>query len=81
VGWLAFGLAASRGPPAQGDRGLGPNDSPSLFRPFPVSKIGYSFKYFRNPFKLPKFVENHRNIRKIQNKFSMNPPEQIYAVD
>jgi hypothetical protein len=75
VGWLAFGPAASHGPPAQGGCGHGLNDDPSLFWPFPIFKIIYSFKYFRNQFKLPKFIENHRNIRKVQNKFCINTPE------
>jgi hypothetical protein len=30
------------------------------------SEIVYSFKYFRNLFKLPKFIEIYSNLKKIQ---------------
>jgi hypothetical protein len=30
-------------------------------------------------FKLPKFIENHSILRKIQSRFWMNPLEQVFS--
>jgi hypothetical protein len=55
--------------------------SPLLFIISPFSEIIYSFKYSRNSFKLPKFVEISRNLRKMQIKSCQNPCEQFYTVN
>jgi hypothetical protein len=53
----------------------------ALFVHFPFSENIYSFKYFRNSFKLSNFVTIHIKFIKIQNNFCLNPLEYIYAID
>jgi hypothetical protein len=69
MGWLGrltpLGWASVRRPWA----GL----SPLLFIPFSFFNLNS-----RNLFKLTKLIEICRNLRKIQNKFCVNPYEQIY---
>jgi hypothetical protein len=52
-----------------------PNNGPTLFLDFHFSKNIYPFKYFRNSFKLSKFIAIHRKFIKTQNKFCLDPLE------
>jgi hypothetical protein len=65
---------------AHEDEALG-HFSAQHYASFIFFQIHLFVKYSRNSYKLFKFVENHRNLRKIQSKFLYNLYEQGYTLE